>query len=74
MFGGIKKLQEGDKIILTDTYGRSIDYKVYANYQTSPKDVSCLNQDTDSESEVTLITCTTGAIKRVIVKAIEDYD
>jgi len=74
MFGGIKKLEEGDKIVLTDTFGRSVTYIVYANFQTSPKDVSCLNQDTQSEREVTLITCTAGAIKRVIVKAVEEYD
>lgn len=58
MFGGIKKLENEDKIILTDTYGRSVTYKVYQNYQTDPKNVDCLNQDTAGEREVTLITCT----------------
>lgn len=74
MFGGIKKLENKDKIILTDTYGRSVTYEVYENYQTSPKDVSSLSQETGGDREVTLITCTAGAIKRVIVKAIEVYD
>lgn len=74
MFGGIKKLENDDEIILTDTYGRKVTYKVYQNYQTDPKDVSCLKQDTEGEREITLITCTTGAIKRVIVKAVEVYD
>ncbi|MCI9000395.1 MAG: sortase [Clostridia bacterium] len=74
MFGGIKKLEKGDTIILTDTYGDSLTYEVYENYQTDPKDVSSLTQETMSEREVTLITCTTGAIKRVIVKAVEVYD
>ena len=74
MFGGIKKLENKDKIILTDTYGRSVTYEVYQNYQIDPKDVSPLNQDTGGEREVTLITCTLGAIKRVIVKAVEVYD
>lgn len=74
MFGEIKKLENKDKIILTDTYGESITYEVYENYQTSPKDVSCLNQETGGDREVTLITCTAGAIKRVIVKAVEVYD
>lgn len=46
MFGGIKKLELGDKIVLTDTFGRSINYNVYENYQTDPKNVECLNQDT----------------------------
>lgn len=74
MFGGIKKLELGDKIILTDTYGDSITYEVYKNYQTDPKDVTSLRQDTGGEREITLITCTAGAIKRVIVKAVEVYD
>lgn len=74
MFGGIKKLEVKDKIILTDIYGESITYEVYQNYQTSPKDISSLDQETGGDREVTLITCTTGAIKRVIVKAVEVYD
>lgn len=74
MFGGIKKLVEGDEIILTDTFDRNIKYRVYKSYQTDPKDVSSLGQGTGGEREVTLITCTAGAIKRVIVKAIEEYD
>ena len=74
MFGGIKKLENKDKIILTDTYGRSVTYEVYENYQTNPKDVSSLSQETGGDRELTLITCTAGAIKRVIVKAIEVYD
>ncbi len=74
MFGGIKKLEKGDIIIITDTYGDSITYEVYENYQTAPKDVTCLSQDTGGEREITLITCTAGAIKRVIVKAVEVYD
>ena len=74
MFGGIKKLGIKDKIIITDTYGDSITYEVYKNYQTDPKDVTSLSQETKGEREITLITCTAGAIKRVIVKAVEVYD
>lgn len=74
MFGGIKKLEKGDKIILTDTYGDSLIYEVYENYQTDPKDVSSLNQDTGGEKEITLVYCTELAIKRVIVYAVEVYD
>lgn len=58
MFGGIKKLEQGDEIILTDTYDRRVTYKVYENYQIDPKNVECLKQDTGGEREVTLITCT----------------
>lgn len=74
MFGGIKKLQIDDEIELTDTFDRKVKYRVYETYKTSPKDVSCLSQDTKGERELTLITCTAGAVQRVIVKAIEIYD
>lgn len=74
VFGKIKYLEKNDQIILTDVYGDSIVYQVYDNYKTSPKDVSCLNQNTQSERELTLITCTMGATKRVIIKAVEVYD
>lgn len=74
MFGGIKKLEINDKIVLTDTFNRSVTYRVYKKDKADPKDISCLEQDTKGERELTLITCTPGATKRVIVKAIEDYD
>ena len=74
IFGKIKTLKKNDKIILTDVYGDSTIYEIYDMYKTSPKDVSCLNQETNSEKEITLITCTAGATKRVIVKAVEVYD
>lgn len=74
IFGKIKTLEKKDKIILTDIYGDSVIYEIYDVYKTSPKDISCLNQDTNSEKELTLITCTAGATKRVIVKAVEIYD
>lgn len=74
MLKEIKNLEKKDKIILTDVFGDCVFYEVYDNYQSSPKDVSCLNQNTGGEKEVTLITCTPGAINRVIVKAVEVYD
>ena len=73
IFGKIKTLEKDDQIILTDVYGNSSIYEIYDIYKTSPKDTSCLTQDTSSEKELTLITCTAGATKRVIVKAVEVY-
>lgn len=73
-FGRLKELEIGDKIIITDTYNREITYQVYKIYKVDPSDTSCLSQETNGEREVTLITCTLGAIKRNIVKAIEVYD
>lgn len=74
MFGGIKKLEIEDEIELTDTFDKKQKYKVYQTYKTDPKDTTCLNQNTNGEKELTLITCTAGAIQRVIVKAVEVYD
>lgn len=73
-FGRIKELEVGDEIIITDTYNREVKYQVYKIYKVNPTDTSCLSQETNGEREVTLITCTLGAIKRNIVKAIEVYD
>ena len=71
MFGKIKDLEVGDDIILTDTYGNSLIYRVYDKYKTKPKDTSCLNQETGGDKDLTLITCTIGALKRIIIKATE---
>lgn len=73
-FGRLKELEIGDKIILTDTYNQEIVYQVYKTYKVAPNDTSCLNQETNGERELTLITCTLGAIKRNIIKAVEVYD
>lgn len=73
-FGKLKELEIGDEIKMTDTYDRTITYKVYQMYKVDPTDTTCLNQQTQGEREITLITCTLGAIKRNIIKAIEVYD
>lgn len=73
-FGWISSLEIGDEIYITDTYDRSVKYQVYEIERVSPYDTSSLSQDTNSEKEITLVTCTLGALKRVIVKAIEVYD
>lgn len=74
MFGNLKKLEINDTIILTNMYGQKIEYIVYDIYKVYPDEVECLNQETYGNREVTLITCTTGAIKRLIIKATEIYD
>lgn len=73
-FGRLKELEIGDTIIITDTYNRQVTYQVYKTYKVNPTDTLCLSQETNGEREVTLITCTLGAIKRTIIKAIEVYD
>ncbi len=73
-FGKISSLETGDKINITDTYDRTVTYQVYSIDRVSPYDTTCLSQETNGEREITLVTCTLGAIKRVVVKAIEVYD
>lgn len=73
-FGRISSLEKEDEIKLTDTYDRTVTYKVYEVKKVSPYDTSCLSDETSGERELTLVTCTLGAIKRVVVKAIEVYD
>ena len=74
MFSKLKKLEKDDTILLTDIYDNTVEYTVYDTYKVEPDEVECLSQETEGEREITLITCTTGAIKRLIVKAIENYD
>lgn len=71
MFGKLKKVNKNDKITLIDTFGKEQEYVVYDKFEISPNDTSILNQNTNGKKEVTLITCTIGAIKRLVVKAVE---
>lgn len=74
MFFKLSRVKIDDEVILTDTFDESINYKVYEIKEVYPEEVEVLSQDTKEEREVTLITCTFGARKRLIVKAIENYD
>jgi len=74
MFSKLKKIENNDKILVTDIYDNEVEYVVYDTYKIKPDEVECLSQETEGEREITLITCTTGALKRLIVKAIEVYD
>ena len=74
MFGNLKKLEINDTAILTNVYGQKVEYIVYDIYKIYPDEVECLKQETYGNRELTLITCTTGAIKRLVVKLTEIYD
>ena len=74
MFGDLKKVELNDKIYVTGLNGNKVEYVVYDIYTVYPKEVECLSQATEGERQITLITCTTGAIKRLVVKAVEIYD
>ena len=71
-FSKVPKLENGDKIEITDTFGKTVYYEVYDKYITVNTDTSFTSQLTDGKREVTLITCTDASDEhRVIVKARE---
>lgn len=74
MFCNLRKLEVNDKFFLTDIYENTVEYVIYDIFKVKPEETQCLSQETGGEREVTLITCTTGALKRLIIKAIEIYD
>ena len=74
MFGNLKKIEINDIIILTNIYGHQVQYMVYDIYKIYPTEIECLEQETYGNRDVTLITCTIGAIKRLVIKTTEVYD
>lgn len=71
MFRNLKKLNIGEKIVVSDNKIGKIEYEIYDIYKVVPKDISCLSQETEGKREVTLITCTSDSKERIIVKARE---
>ena len=57
-FSNLKKLNNGDKIYVTDFRGKSLTYEVYNKFQTSSTDTSFYTRDTNGLAELTLSTCT----------------
>lgn len=71
-FSDISTLVNGDIITIYDVYDFSCDYIVYDVYKTLSTDLECINQDTNGEKIVTLITCDSiNNNYRTIVKAKE---
>jgi len=71
MFGKIKKLEIDDIIQLTDTKNITKNYSIYKKYITDPNNISILKEELINTRELTLITCTNGNKKRLIIKARE---
>lgn len=71
MFSKLKSLSEGDNLFIIDNHVGRVEYEIYKIYKVEPKDVSCLESETENKKEVTLITCTNDSKKRIIVKAKE---
>lgn len=70
-FSRLSELENNDKVNLLDNKGKRVSYFVYDKYETSETDLSCTNQNTDGEREVTLITCTKKKNNRLVVKCRE---
>ena len=70
-FSNNKRLQEGDKIYITDTSGERVEYEIYKKYETSTSDSSYMNRDTEGKREISLTTCTDDTTMRLIIWARE---
>lgn len=68
-FSKLITLEKMDKIQITDTTGKTVDYIVYDKYNVDPNDTSCTSQKTDGKTEITLITCYNNGTQRTIIKA-----
>lgn len=71
-FSKVPRLENGDIIQITDTFGEVVQYEVYDKFIVKNTDTSCTSQQTEGRREITLITCTNASNDdRVIVKARE---
>lgn len=71
MFHDLKELNIGDTFTLTSKEGKICTYAIYETFIVEPEDVTCIEDTLKGQREVTLITCTTGGAKRLILKAKE---
>lgn len=69
MFHNLKRLEIGDMIYLTDRFKGKLEYYIFDKQIVNPKDVNCLSQETGGNIELTLITCTSDSMNRIIIKA-----
>lgn len=69
MFHNLKRLEIGDMIYLTDRFKGKLEYYIFEKQIVNPKDVNCLSQETEGNIELTLITCTSDSMNRIIIKA-----
>ena len=70
-FSNLNKLENDDIVQITDHNNNTKEYKVYKSYEIKQTDYSCLNQDTNGKSELTLITCVKSSKKkRLVVKCV----
>ena len=69
VFWDLDELEDGDKVILTDTDGKKYTYEVFKEFVTGPSDVSVLEPE-KGRNIVSLQTCTLPGYKeRLVVQA-----
>ena len=71
-FSNNKKLENGDKIYITDNTGKRVTYEIYKKYETGTGDFSYATRDVeDGVREISLSTCNDDSSKRLIIWARE---
>lgn len=71
-FSNNKKLENGDKIYLTDLSGKKVTYTIYKKYNTSTDDANYMVRDTKGKREISLSTCTDDSKQRLVIWAKEN--
>lgn len=70
-FGKISNLKEDDIVIITDVLGNNYVYKVVLTEELNSTDITNM---IDSPFDLTLYTCSYGALKRITVRCNRIYD
>ena len=68
-FSKLENVATGDVVKITDVNGKTLVYKVYEKYETTPEDVAYITRDIGNNTEITLVTCTDDSNARIVVKA-----
>ena len=68
-FSNNKRLNNGDKIYVTDNSKNRLTYTIYNKFETTPEDASFYSRDTAGKPEITLSTCNDDSSKRLIIFA-----
>ncbi len=71
-FGNNKKLENGDKIYITDGEGKKVEYTIYNKYIAEDSDFSYATRNTNGKREISLSTCTSDSTKRLVIWAREN--
>ena len=68
-FSNNKRLNNGDKIYVTNNSKNRLTYTIYNKFETTPEDASFYSRDTAGKPEITLSTCNDDSSKRLIIFA-----